>query len=366
MPPGGVFIKNITCLVADYPATSGIMKKRWGCVGVILLVLLCMSAILNLLLLAAGVRKAAGAPMAQKLPQFGEELVAEGSGASPDKIALINMRGIISSSVGGSVGETMVDDMKIALQQAVNDNRVKAIVLNIDSPGGEVTASDVIYNAVCKARLKKPVVIYMGSLTASGGYYVSCGGTWLIASDTTITGSIGVIIETMNYASLLGKIGITPEVFKSGKFKDMLSGSREMTEEEKVYIQKMVMDTYGKFVNIVANERKIPIDKLTNPTDGFADGRVISGKDALDDHLIDQLGQIEDAFDKARELGKAPDAEVVRYQPAFALGKFFKMFGESNQANQASQAKVEINLTQKVLPPLEPGKLYMLPSFYAQ
>ena len=255
----------------------------------------------------------------------------------------------------------MVDDMKIALQQAGDDSKVKAIVLAIDSPGGEVTASDVIYNAVRKARAKKPVVIYMGSLAASGGYYVSCGGTWLIANETTFTGSIGVIMETMNFESLLGKVGVAPVVFKSGKFKDMLSPTREMTQEEKDYIQKLVMDTYGKFVQIVADERKLPVDGLRN---GIADGRVISGKDALDDHLIDaELGLIEDAFDKARALGNAPGAQVVRYQPGFALGKLFKIFGESSQSGKS---KIEVNLTQKLLPPLEPGKLYMLPDFYAQ
>jgi protease-4 len=218
----------------------------------------------------------------------------------------------------------------------------------------------VIYNAVRKARAKKPVVIYMGSLAASGGYYVSCGGSYLMANDTTITGSIGVIIETVNYSQLMGKIGVAPVVFKSGKFKDMLSGSRDMTQEEKDYIQNMVMETYGKFVQIVADERKLPVDQLRN---GIADGRVISGKDAVDDKLIDGLGQIEDAFDKARELGNAPGAAVVRYAPGFALGKFFKMFGESSQS---SQSKIEVSLTQKLLPPLEPGKLYMLPGFYAQ
>ncbi len=262
--------------------------------------------------------------------------------------------------MGGTEGETMVDDIKIALQQATDDSNVKAIVLNIDSPGGEVTASDVIYNAVRKARAKKPVVIYMGSLTASGGYYVSCGGSFLMANDTTLTGSIGVIIETINYSQLMGKIGVSPAVFKSGKFKDMLSGSRDMTQEEKDYIQGMVMETYGKFVQIVADERKLPVDQLRN---GIADGRVISGKDALDDKLIDGLGQIEDAYDKARELAKAPDASVVRYKAAFTFGNFFKMLGESNQS---SQSKIEVNLTQKMLPPLEPGKLYLLPGFYAQ
>jgi protease-4 len=136
-----------------------------------------------------------------------------------------------------------------------------------------------------------------------------------------------------------------------------MSGSRDMTDDEKKYIQDMVMQTYEKFVNIVANERKLPVQGLK---DGIADGRVISGKDALDDKLINQLGQIEDAFAKARELGNAPGAAVVRYQPGFKLGKILQMLGQSDQS------KIEVNLTQKLLPPLESGRLYMLPSYYAQ
>src|SRR5438045_2140739 len=115
------------------------------------------------------------------------------------------MRGLISSSLPGSVTDSMVDDMRAALQQARDDDRVKAIVLEVDSPGGEVTASDAIYSALVKARGRKPVVIYMDSLAASGGYYVSCGGTFLMASETTITGSIGAIIQPPNYEPLLNK-----------------------------------------------------------------------------------------------------------------------------------------------------------------
>ncbi len=333
------------------------MKNRWGCIGIVLLVLLCLSGLLNILLML-GIANKSTEDM--ELPKFSEQLLQPGSGTKPDKIAVINLRGVISSSIKGTEGPTMVDDIKIGLQQALDDSRVKAIVLNVDSPGGEVTASDVIYNAVRKARAKKPVVIYMGSLAASGGYYVSCGGSYLMASDTSLTGSIGVIIETVNYSQLMGKIGLAPEVFKSGKFKDMLNGARDMTQEEKDYVQNMVMETYGKFVQVVADERKIPVDQLRN---GIADGRVISGKDALDDKLIDGLGEIEDAINKARDLGNAPGAEAVLYQPSFAFGKLFNMLGQTSQSS--AESKIEVNLTQKLFP-LEPGRAYMLPDFYAQ
>ena len=154
------------------------------------------------------------------------------------KIAVITMRGLISSSIPGNVSDSMVDDMRAALQQAREDSRVKAIVLEIDSPGGEVTASDEIYSAVVKTRARKPVVVYMDSLAASGGYYVSCGGKFLMANETTITGSIGVIIQTLNYEQLFNKIGLASVVFKSGKFKDMLNGARPITPEERELVPR--------------------------------------------------------------------------------------------------------------------------------
>ena len=278
-----------------------------------------------------------------------------GARGSSDKIAVIMMRGLISSSLPGNVGETMVDDMRLALQQARDDDKVRAIVLEIDSPGGEVTASDAIYNWVVKARAKKPVIVYMDSLAASGGYYVACGGKYLMANETTITGSIGVIIQTLNYEQLFNKVGLASVVFKSGKFKDMLNGARPVTPEERELIQGFVMKTYDKFLGIVARERNLPADGLRN---SVADGRILSGKDALDSKLIDGTGQIEDAYAKARELGRAPGATVVKYGPPFSLGRFFRAFGSSNN-------KIELTLPSQLVPQLETGRAYFLPSFYA-
>jgi protease-4 len=266
------------------------------------------------------------------------------------------MRGLISSSIPGNVSETMVDDMCLALEQARQDNRVKAIVLEIDSPGGEVTAADQIYNAVTKARARKPVVIYMDSLAASGGYYVACGGKYLMANETTITGSIGVIIQTLNYEQLFNKIGLASVVFKSGKFKDILNGARPMTPEERDLIQSFVMQTYDKFLSIVSKERRLPADMLRNT---IADGRILSGKDALNAKLIDGLGQIDDAYAKAKQLGNAPDATVVKYGPPFSLFRFFRAFG------QVGDSKIELELPKQLVPKLESGRAYFLPSFYA-
>lgn len=307
-------------------------------------------------------------PVKPSAPKFEETIVVDAqpqkdSKEHPGKIALIHLRGIISSASPGSVGETMVDDLKLQLEQAAVDKDVKAIVLHVDSPGGEVTASDVIYNAVRKVRdggfgaeHRKPVVVYMGSLAASGGYYVACGGSHLMANETTLTGSIGVIMQTLNYRELMGKVGLEAVTFKSGAFKDMLSGSRQMTAEERDYVQKMVMETYGKFVGIVARERQRDEGELRA---GLADGRIISGKDAKEAGLIDSLGQIEDAYAKAMELGKAKGAAIIRYESPFHFGRLFRILGQSEKA------AVEVNITQSLLPKLEAGRLYFLPSFYA-
>jgi len=331
-------------------------KRRFGCLGIGLIILLAMSALLNLVLL--GIQGAShtkiGSSFGEEGPKFREQTVVPGN--SDSKIAVISLKGVISSSTEGTLGDSMVDDMKLALNQAANDASVKGVILSVDSPGGEVTASDIIYHEVTKLRAKKPVVVYMGSLAASGGYYISCGGSWIVANETTLTGSIGVIISTVKYKDLLGKIGVEPMVFKSGKFKDMLSGSRDMTPEETAYIQGMVMQTYGKFVGIVAAERHLPEQQLR---DGIADGRVISGKDALGDKLINQIGYFEDAVAKARELAGVSDAEVVSYKASAGFGRFLKMLGK------ADNAKIEVSLEQQLMPALEPGRLYMLPSYYA-
>jgi len=332
--------------------------RKIGCLSIFLFVALCASVFFNFILAMAAFRGfgAAGVRVEEPLPRFREIVIERGARMVPARIALITMRGLISSSIPGSVSDSMVEDMRLALEQARDDNRIKAIVLEIDSPGGEVTAADQIYNAVTKARARKPVVIYMDSLAASGGYYIACGGKFLMANETTITGSIGVIIQTLNYEQLFNKVGLASVVFKSGKFKDILNGARPMTPEERDLIQRFVMKSYDKFLGIVAKERSLPAEMLRN---NIADGRILSGKEAFNDKLIDGLGQIEDAFAKAKQLGNAPQATVVKYGPPFSLARFFRAFG------QTGQSKIELQLPKQLLPQLESGRAYFLPSFYA-
>jgi len=186
---------------------------------------------------------------------------------------------------------------------------------------------------------------------------MACGSSYIMCNDTTFTGSIGVIISTLNYKDLFGKVGLQSVVFKSGAFKDMLNGAREMSPEEKEYIQGLVMQSYSRFVGIVAKARNLDEQTLRN---GVADGRILSGTDALAAKLVDQLGYIENAYAKAGELSHTTGAEVVRYKRVVSFAHFFRMFGESKaKAPEVKIAGLE-NLSR-----LEPGRMYLLPPFYA-
>lgn len=331
--------------------------KKSGCLVAFLLVAVCVSLFANLILLALLGAKGATSMAGMKVlePQeYDEEVIEEGSDPH-DKIAVIPLAGIIAFEAEGSLGDAMVEDFKLALKQAAADPDVKAVVIETDSPGGEITASDVLNDAVRNFDADKPVIVYFNSIGASGAYYMACGADWIMCNDTTFTGSIGVIISTLNYRDLFGKIGLESVVFKSGKFKDMLNGAREMSPEEKEYVQGLVMQSYDRFLGIVAASRKLDPEKLRA---GPADGRILSGTDALREKLVDQLGYIEDAYAKARELGQSPNATIVRYLRHYHFGKLLEFLGESRAA------KIQLDLPGKHTT-LEPGRVYLLPPFFA-
>ncbi len=332
--------------------------KKSGCVVLVLFLAVCGSLFVNMALLAALMgRNSSGTsltgPKVVRHTLYTEEVVADGS--STEKIAVIPLDGVIAHGQAGSLGEDMVQDFKDALQQALDDSSVKAAVISVDSPGGEITASDVLYNSLKEFSKHKKAVVYFNSIGASGAYYTACGGSYIMCNPTTFTGSIGVIISTLNYRDLFGKVGLQSVVFKSGKFKDMLNGAREMTPEESAYIQGLVMQSYGRFVGIVAKGRGLDEQALRN---GVADGRILSGTDALAAKLVDKLGYIEDAYSKAREFANAPDAQVVRYRQTFSFKNLFQIFGESKAPT------VQIDMLQG-LPHLQPGRVYLLPPFFA-
>ena len=179
--------------------------KKSGCLPLVLFVVLGLSLFGNLMLfLALGSRGSGPAKMISE-KKYSETTLSQGQG--PDKIALIRLEGLIS--YGRSVSDgNMVEDLKEAFQQAENDPRVKAVILSVNSPGGEVTAGDTIHHALQHLNTRKPVVIYMNAIGTSAAYYIACASSWIMCSDTTFTGSIGVIISTLNYKELFGKIGL--------------------------------------------------------------------------------------------------------------------------------------------------------------
>src|SRR5208337_1005517 len=176
------------------------------------------------------------------------------------KIAVVTVDGIITDHTVDRAGNNMVSVIKAQLDRAKEDERVKAVILKVDSPGGEVMASDQINKVIAKFQDEsgKPVVCSMGSLAASGGYYISVPCRWIVANELTITGSIGVIMHGWNYRGLMDKVGIAPMTYKSGKFKDMLSGERSTNEvppEEHAMVQALIDETYGRFTNVVCAGR---------------------------------------------------------------------------------------------------------------
>lgn len=330
--------------------------KKCGCFAVVLFMALCLSLLGNLVLIAkkgAGVSKVGGKTLHTSVgATFDEETLVEGS---EKKVVVIPLQGVIAYNEMGRSGVSMVEEIKVSLEQAEVDANVVAVVLSVDSPGGEITASDVLYEAVKKFSGKKPVVVFINSIGASGAYYTACGANWIMCNPTTFTGSIGVIISTLNYQELFGKIGLQSIVFKSGKFKDMLNGARAITPEEQAYVQGLIMQSYDRFLGIVVKSRNLNADVLRN---GPADGRILSGEDALVAKLVDEVGYIEQSYTKAMELAGVENASVVRYEPSFSFSNFFRMFGMG--AVSKANSKVEVNL----LPGhgrLEAGRIYLLP-----
>jgi len=189
---------------------------------------------------------------------------------------------------------------------------IKAIVFRIDSPGGGVAASQEIYEAAKRVRdAGKPIVVSMGSVAASGGYYVACGADTIMANPGTTTGSIGVIAEFPNIRELLGKIGVKYDIVKSGRYKDIGSPFHDMTQAEKIQLQSWVDDAYDQFVSVVAEERGLSKKAVLR----IADGRVFTGQQALKLGLVDLIGDYEKAILLAAELGGiSGKPDVVKLQ----------------------------------------------------
>lgn len=294
-----------------------------------------------------------------------DEVVLEDNDAH-NKIAVITVDGIITSHSADQAGNSMVDVLKAQLDRAKDDKRVKAVILKVDSPGGEVMASDEMNKAIAnfQADSKKPVVCSMGSLAASGGYYISAPCRWIVANDLTITGSIGVIMHGYNFRGLMDKVGVAPMTYKSGKFKDMLSPDRSANDippEEHAMVQALIDETFQKFKGVVRAGRADAHEKnkaegkpLAADWEDYADGRVISGTQALTLGFVDQVGDFHDAVKSARKIAHIADANLVEYRERYDLSDFLSLFGQSGAAHDL---KLDLGLD---IPKLRAGCMYFL------
>jgi len=234
-----------------------------------------------------------------------------------DKVAVVEVDGVITQS------RPVIEKL---IRYREND-KVRAIVVRIESPGGSVGPAQEIHEEILKTRPVKTVVASMGSVAASGGYYIACGAHKIVANPGTITGSIGVIIEFANIEELLGKIGLKSVVIKSGRYKDILSPTRELQQEERHLLQDVIDSVHGQFITAVAEGRGLPRDKVA----AIADGRIMSGEQALGLGLVDTLGNLQDAIQLAGKIAGIPGKPTVVY-PEKKRPSLWEFFMESARA----------------------------------
>ena len=219
--------------------------------------------------------------------------------SSEKKLAIVKIEGTINNA----------EETVRQISDLIRDERVKAIVVRIDSVGGGVAPSQEIYEALLAAGDKKEVVVSMGSVAASGGYLIACGAKQIVANPGTITGSISAVMHFTDVQELMKKIGINSSVVKSGKYKDIGSPVRDMMEEERALLQELVDDVYDQFLEVIATRRKISMENLRQ----IADGRILTGRQALKLKLVDSLGTQQDAVRIAAKMAGLPDNPDIMY-----------------------------------------------------
>jgi protease-4 len=231
------------------------------------------------------------------------------------KIALVDVDGVLRngrehSLISGGEGENPVALFKEKLDRAANDDRVKAIVVRINSPGGSVTASDLMYTELksFRERTGKPVIASMLDVAASGGYYLACAADQVFAQPTTITGSIGVIMMLPQLTGTMQKLGIEAHIFKSGPMKDSGSPFREMNDRDRQLFEHLIRQMYDRFVGVVAQARsEVPPERVRE----LADGRVYLGPEAKEHGLVDEVGTLEDALVAAKSAAGLDESKVL-------------------------------------------------------
>jgi protease IV len=304
--------------------------------------------IINLILVVI-VFTAITACSAPKINIFGEtreplrEFTLSGSGE--DKILLIPVYGLISDLPNKGLIRTapsMVELVVAQLNKAASDPQVKTVLLEINSPGGSVTASDLLYHEIVsfKEKTGRKVIVAMMDFAASGGYYISLSADEIIAHPTTVTGSVGVIFLQPKFTGLMDKIGLGVDVKKFGKNKDMGSPFRDSTEEEQKIMQKMVNDFGDRFIELVKKHRRLDESSLAE----VSTARVFTAGEAMKLGLVDKIGYLDDAVNDAKRItGKPADTRLVVYRRvAFPEDNYYNVAGVSAEKSNPSLVNVEL------------------------
>lgn len=247
-----------------------------------------------------------------------------------DKIAVVEITGIITDSKAVN---------KEIIEYGERDD-IKAVILRIDSPGGGVGPSQEIYNEIKKLKNKKKVVASMGSVAASGGYYIAVASDKIFANPGTLTGSIGVIMEFANAEELLSKIGVKGYVVKSGEYKDIGSPIRKMKDNEKKLLQSVIDNVHEQFVQVVSENRGIKIDHAK----AIADGRIFTGEQAKKLNLVDELGNLQDTIDAAAKIVGIKGKPVVIYPRKKGLSIWDMLFSEDAVSQIMNKLKIGYDL----------------------
>lgn len=246
------------------------------------------------------------------MTNYKEEIIEEGS--TNEKIAVLSVDGVIQDTGGVSSFLATGYNHQFFMNQlndVLEDPTVKGVVLKVNSPGGGVVESAEIYDGIRAIQEEKEIPIYvsMGGMAASGGYYISAPAEKIFVNQETITGSIGVIMESIDYSKLAEKYGIDFNTIKTGPYKDIMSGSREMTDEERAMLQEMIGDSYDRFVDIIADGRGMSDAEVRK----VADGRIMNGRQAIEANLADGYGKASDVIIALKEDYELEDASVFEY-----------------------------------------------------
>ncbi|MFC0270305.1 signal peptide peptidase SppA [Metabacillus herbersteinensis] len=257
---------------------------------------------------------------------FSEEIIEEGSGSK--KIVVLNVNGVIQDT-----GENVTSFFETAgyqhqqfldmVEAAGEDDNVKGVILRVNSPGGGVVESAEIHKKLIELKEdnKKPIYVSMGTTAASGGYYIATPADKIFAAPDTLTGSLGVIMQSVNYGGLAEKYGVTFETIKSGPYKDIFSPTREMTDDERKILQSMVDNAYKGFVDVISGGRELSESEVRR----VADGRIYDGRQAKELNLIDELGYFDDTVEGMKKDLKLEDAQVIEYNSGAGFDSLFSM-----------------------------------------